>query len=67
MSKDCEDSSTLAFEQLRLKLAAVIQRVCTNDAQGLPMETVTAEAGRVMVALHQFMEQHKETPFYNGY
>jgi len=62
-----ENDSTLTFQQLRDKLAGVIKRIRAADAGGLPVDTLTAEAGSIMATLHQFMEQHKDTLLYDAY
>jgi hypothetical protein len=67
MRKTTEKYSTLAFQQLRDKLAGVIKRAQTADTRGLPMDTLTAEAGSILATLRQFMEQHKGTPPYDRY
>ncbi len=62
-----ENYSALTFQQLREKLASVINRIRAADTRGLPADTLIAEAGSIMATLHQFMEQHKGTPFYDAY
>ncbi|MFZ0828031.1 MAG: hypothetical protein WAO02_11470 [Verrucomicrobiia bacterium] len=62
-----ENDSARTFQQLRDRLAGEIKRVRAADARGLPLDTLTAEAGRIMATLHQFMEQHKGTPLYDAY
>ena len=62
-----ESYSALTFQQLRDQLASVIKRIHAADSRGLPVDTLTAEAGSLMATLHQFMERHKGTPFYDAY
>ena len=62
-----ETDSARTFQQLRDKLAGEIKRIHTADTRGLPADTLTAEAGSILAALHQFMEQHKGTPIYDAY
>ena len=59
-----ENYSALTFQQLRDKLAGVIKRIHAADIRGLSVDTLTAEAGRILATLHQFMERHKGTPLY---
>ena len=62
-----ENYSTLTFQQLRDELGGVIKRIHADDARGLPVDALVAEAGIIMTALHQAMEQCKGTPLYNAY
>jgi len=62
-----ENDSALTFQQLRDRLAGVIKRISAAHTRGLPVDTLTAEAGRIMATLHQFMERHKGTPLYDAY
>jgi len=62
-----ENDSARTFQQLRNQLAGVIKRIHTNDTRGLPVDTLTAEAGSILATLHQFMERHKDAPVYDGY
>jgi len=62
-----ENCSTLTFQQLRDQLAGVIKRIRDNDTRGLPVDTLTAEAGSILATLHQFMERHKNTQPYDAY
>ena len=62
-----ENDPALRFQQLRDKLASVIKRIRAADNHGLPADTLTAEAGRILAALHQFMQRHKDTPLYDAY
>jgi len=62
-----ENNSALTFQQLRDNLAGVIKRTRANDTRGLPVDTLTAEAGSILATLHQFMERHKGTSLYDAY
>ena len=62
-----DDYSTLTFQQLRNELGGVIKRIHADDARGLPVDALVMEAGSIMTALHQVMEQCKGTPLYNAY
>ncbi len=57
-----EKYSAVTFQQLRDKLGGVIKRVHAADTRGLPVATLTAEAGSILATVHQFMERHKGTP-----
>jgi hypothetical protein len=61
------NNSERTFQQLRDQLAGVIKRIHAADSRGLPVDTLTAEAGSIMADLHQFMERHKDTPLYDAY
>lgn len=61
------NNSARRFQQLRDQLARVIKRIQAADSRGLPVDTLTAEAGGIMASLHQFMERHKDTPLYDAY
>ena len=62
-----ENDSALTFQQLRDKLGGVIKRVHADDTRGLPVDTLTAEAGSILATMHQFMDRHKDTRLFDTY
>ena len=60
------DKSLLQFQQLCNRLARVI-KVQATDTSNLTAEAMGMEAGRILLAIHQFMQDHKGTPVYKSY
>jgi hypothetical protein len=62
-----QDYSQWTFEQLKTRVEEMLREIHETDQQGLPVDDLFVEMGRVLAMMDLLMEQFQGTPFYEGW